>query len=271
MKYKLICLDLDGTLLDDKKQIPPSVKRSLQKAASLGIRIALVTARMPAGAELIEQELEIPCIKACCAGSYILWEDRCLHMQAIPVETMERIGREITQKHQIPLWIFHQKDWYVTGMDPYVEQEIRVIQYVPELTGLSDLSRRWKKEHTGPNKLLIAAGPALLKEIREEMAQMQLPGISAAYSSSSFLEISPLGADKGTALSNICNALGISEQETAAFGDQELDLPMIERAGMGIAMGNAIEVLKEKAELVTKTNNHSGVAYALEHYLLKAE
>ena len=54
-----------------------------------------------------------------------------------------------------------------------------------------------------------------------------------------------------------------------AFGDQELDIPMIEKAGTGIAMGNAIEELKEIADFVTKTNNESGIAFALERYLTK--
>ena len=59
--------------------------------------------------------------------------------------------------------------------------------------------------------------------------------------------------------------MGISREEVIAFGDQELDISMLEAAGMGVAMGNAIDELKEKADFVTKTNNEAGIAYALEH------
>ena len=65
----------------------------------------------------------------------------------------------------------------------------------------------------------------------------------------------------------ICRNLQIDLKDTVAFGDQELDLPMILAAGTGIAMGNAIPLLKEKADFVTKSNNEAGVAYALERYL----
>jgi len=63
--------------------------------------------------------------------------------------------------------------------------------------------------------------------------------------------------------------MNINLEETIAFGDQELDIPMLEKAGFGIAMGNAIEEVKTKADFVTKTNNEAGIAYALEHFLMK--
>lgn len=72
---------------------------------------------------------------------------------------------------------------------------------------------------------------------------------------------------KGVALSSICQELNISKEETIAFGDQELDITMIEEAGLGIAMGNAIKELKDKADFITKSNNEAGIAYALEKYL----
>ena len=91
--------------------------------------------------------------------------------------------------------------------------------------------------------------------------------MDAACSAESYLEIFPKGMDKGKALGIICRKLGIKKEETIAFGDEELDIPMIEAAGTGVAMGNAIEALKAKADFVTKTNNEAGIAVALEYYL----
>ena len=69
MKYSLICTDIDGTLLDQNKVLLPQVKEALKKEADKGVKIALVSGRMPAGVELIEQELGISCVKVCHAGS----------------------------------------------------------------------------------------------------------------------------------------------------------------------------------------------------------
>ena len=91
--------------------------------------------------------------------------------------------------------------------------------------------------------------------------------MEAARSADMYLEIYPKGMNKGRALNIICEKLNIDSSQAIAFGDQELDIPMIEAAGLGVAMGNAIEELKEKADYVTGTNNEAGIAQALGRYL----
>ena len=81
MRWKLICLDVDGTLLDDRKIILPEVKMALRKAAEGGVYVALASGRMPAALLPIERELGISCIKACNAGAYILRGDQCIGEQ----------------------------------------------------------------------------------------------------------------------------------------------------------------------------------------------
>ena len=73
--------------------------------------------------------------------------------------------------------------------------------------------------------------------------------------------------NKGAALRMICEKKEIRKEHTIAFGDQEPDIPMLEAAGAAIAMGNAIETLKERADFVTRTNNEAGIAYAVRQYL----
>lgn len=267
MKYKLICLDVDGTLLDDEKKIPTAVKKSLRKAHEIGVQIALVTGRLPAGAEIVEKELAFPCIKACSAGTYILLGDECIHMDYLLPSVMQKIYQEFAVKNSLPLWIFRGRKWYVTDVDSYVEQEIKIIHYKPEIVNVDRLARQWEEEGAGPNKLLIGADPQTISRILKEMEEMGLPQIDMARSADTYLEIFPKGVTKGEAMISICEKLDISLEETIAFGDQELDIPMIEKAGMGVAMGNAIEELKELADFVTKTNNDGGIAWVLEHYL----
>lgn len=267
MKYKLICVDIDGTLLDDNKQIPPRAKESLKRARDMGIEIALISGRMPAGLDSVEKELGFSCIKACNAGTYILRNHKCIAAEYFPAAVMLDIYQQFAEKYHIPLWIFREEKWVVTGMDHRVQDEIDIIRYIPEVVDARLLAEQWERNGIGPNKVLISADPAEIQQIYKELKARNFDAIDMACSAANFLEIYPRGMTKGRSLELICKELGITPEETIAFGDQELDIPMIEAAGIGIAMGNAISELKEKAVFVTKTNNDAGIADALEHYL----
>ena len=179
---------------------------------------------------------------------------------------MEKIY-DIIMKYSVPLWIFRHRQWMVTGMDDIVQYEIDLVHYIPEIVELHELSGKWRMEQTGPNKVLVGANSLIIGQLYEELRNKKFEDVDMALSSENYLEIFPKGMNKGKALHLICKSEGIREEETIAFGDQELDIPMIEAAGVGIAMGNAIEELKAKADFITKTNNEAGIAYALEQYL----
>lgn len=267
MKYKLICVDLDGTLLDDEKKIPKRAKDSLKKASKKGIHIALVTGRMVSATTPIEKELGISCIKACSAGTYILNGAECIYAEYLTCKTMLQVYRKYALPNHIPLWIYREDEWFVTAVDEYVQNEIDTVDIRPIITEMEDLAEKWEQERTGPSKVLFGAPKETIGRIASQMKQDQELDADSACSAEFFLEISPKGMTKGKALSKICEKLHIKKEETIAFGDQELDIPMLMEAGVGIAMGNAIPELKEIADYITKSNNESGIADGLEHYL----
>lgn len=269
MKYKLLCIDIDGTLLDDNKKILPQTKSCLRAAYDQGIRIALASGRMPAGVDIIEKELGIECIKICNAGTYIFMGETCIGSQHMSNTVMKEVWQKITQTYNVPLWIFQERDWFVTGIDAYVEREMKIIPYRPKVVNAGILADKWDQEGKRPNKLLVAAKPDMIQAIYRKMEAQAWHEVDMARSADFFLEIFPRDVNKGTALDTICKKLDINPKETIAIGDQELDIPMIEAAGVGIAMGNAITQLKEKADFVTASNNESGIACALERYLIK--
>lgn len=267
MRWKLICVDIDGTLLDDRKRLPQDAADSLRKAAETGIAVALISGRMPAAVEMIEKELGFPCIKACSAGTYILMGDRCISAAYLPISVMEEIDREIAKERGVPLWIYREREWYVTKMDDVVRRETEIIGRNPIVADAGQLARQWRQEGKGPNKLLFGAGEETIRQIVRQLREKNQGQADFACSAPTYLEIYPKGVHKGQALRAICRELGIREEETIAFGDQELDIPMIEAAGAGVAMGNAIPALKERADFITKTNNEGGIAFGLEHFL----
>ena len=271
MKYELICIDIDGTLLDNEKKLHDKVRESVCRAHGEGAVIVLGSARLPGGVELIEKALGIGCIRICNAGAYILSGGRCILNRHLRAEDMETIWEKYAEKNGLNMWIFFDRDWYVTGMDPFIEKEIPAIGCQPGMARVSELAEIWKREATGPSKLLIAAQPEEVERIRTEFLEEKARGMwsrtAIAKSSDFFLEFFPEGVDKGSALRAICDSLGIPPEKTAAIGDQEMDLPMIRTAGLGIAMGNAAECLKEAADYVTRSNEEDGVAYAIDYIL----
>ena len=275
MNYQLICLDLDGTLLDDQKKILPRARESVKQAAEQGIKIALVSGRMPlpqrnrqkrrpfyrfvtCAVDPIEEELGISCIKACNAGTYILKDGQCISSEYLLADTMKRIYEEIAERYQMPLWIFRHNRWFVTGSDRYVEKESEIIHHRPEFADVEELAAEWAKEGTGPNKLVLAASPDEITEIYNVIAAQNRTDLDMARSADTFLEIFPKGVTKGTALKAICQSLDVKPENVIAFGDHELDVPMIEAAGVGIAMGNAIDELKAKVDFATTPSRTTG-------------
>lgn len=145
-----------------------------------------------------------------------------------------------------------------------MEEEETLIHYGAETVDVEILARKWEIEHTGPNKVLVGTEPLLVQEIYGILRSRK--DADMACSSENFLEIFPRGMNKGKALRLICGEEGVDVRETMAFGDQELDIPMLEEAGIAVAMGNGIAEIKRRADFITKTNNESGIAHALEHY-----
>ena len=121
---------------------------------------------------------------------------------------------------------------------------------------------------TGIVKCIIAGDPTLLPALEVEM-QETLKGKAEAFRSEPFfLEIVPMGIDKAKGLSILLDKIGMKREELIAFGDGYNDTPMLQFAGMGVAMGNAAEEIKKAADMVTWSNNDDGVAIALENLIL---
>lgn len=267
-RYKLICMDLDGTLLDEQKRVSPKAKECLKKAREMGVQIALLSGRMPLAIEMIEEQIGFSCIKASSAGTYILMDGKCISSQTLLPKIVLEIYYNYAKKHGIPLWVYQDTRWFVTEVDSYVKHEIQLIHYEPEVVDIHILAKQWEKDCAGPNKILLGAEETVIQQLKEELEAANLPGINFAKSSEVYLEIYPEGADKGSAVLTICDVLGITPQEVIAFGDQELDVPMLKVSGLGVAMGNAPMHVKAAADVVTRSNEEDGVALALEKYVL---
>ena len=243
-------------------------KADLKKARDMGIDIALVSGRMIHAIEVVERQLEFSCIKASAAGTYIMMDGECISDSTMKLEYMLKLYEEIAVKYDIPLWIYRGTRWYVTEINHYVIRESNIIGYMPIEVDIYSLAKQWKMQGLEPNKILFSADAGVIDQIKGEMEKYQSLEVDFARSDDLYLEVFPKGANKGRAVESICNALNIDINRTIAFGDQELDIPMLQTAAFGVAMDNSPEQVKEVADAVTRSNDEDGIAYALEKYVL---
>lgn len=267
-KYELICMDLDGTLLDEKKLVSVRAKKNLTRAAEMGIHIALLSGRMPHAIEIVEEQIGLSCIKGSAAGTYVVLDGRCLCDRTMSTEDMLFMYEAFARKYAIPLWVYKGTKWYVTSVDWYVERESGLIGLEPTIIDIYALKEEWDRQGTGPNKILFGASAEMVQEIKAELEKTEMDSLDFARSDTLYLEVFPKGVNKGSAITAICEALQIDPGKTIAFGDQELDIPMFEHAAFGVAMANSPEHVKKFADTVTLSNEEDGVAIALEQYVL---
>ncbi|HEY5524911.1 MAG TPA: Cof-type HAD-IIB family hydrolase, partial [Clostridium sp.] len=229
------------------------------------IPVILVSARMPKGIKFLQRELEIDQPIICYSGALILDKDgKMLSKEFINVLDFEEIYKLVV-KYNIHISLYKDDEWYIEEMDCWAKQESEITNIIPEITDFNELIGLWKKEGTGPNKILCMASPDKIILLKENIKASDL---NIYPSKPTYLEIMPTNASKTSAINCLQKKFDIKKAEIIAMGDNYNDIDMLEYAGLGIAMGNAPEDVKKHANDVTLTNDEDGVAEALKKYVI---
>ncbi|MBA4531649.1 Cof-type HAD-IIB family hydrolase [Brevibacillus halotolerans] len=265
--YRMIVLDLDDTLLQDDHTISTRTKIALMKAQEAGVKVVLASGRPTYAMTHIAEELELAKY-----GSFILsfngakiinWKTKEeLFSSTLPVQTVHELY-DISKKEQVGILSYDGDDIVAETVTAYTQKE-------SEITGMNIKEvGSFKQAITRPVvKVLMVDDPTKLA-IVEKKLQKQLEGqLSVMRSKPFFLEFTEAGVDKGTSLHQLIHKLGIEQAEVIAIGDSYNDLAMINFAGLGVAMGNAPDDIKEIADYVTDTNMNHGVAKVVETFIL---
>lgn len=274
MKIKLIATDLDGTFLDDNKQIPIDNKQVISECAARGIRIVPATGRTIPG---IPQELkELPGVRYVIATNGALvadlkenkWIYTCRLSAALAVSVMEaaRACEDDIMFDAYVDGVGYTMPCFYDHIDRYVSSEtvrglIRKTRKV-----VPDSIEFIKEKGCEVDKINLFFRN---KESRDRMRQRltRFADIIVTSSISENLEINARGANKGEALLRLAEHLGIRMEETMAFGDGENDCTMLKMAGIGVAMSNGAEAAKGAADHITASNNEAGVAKAIGKFI----
>ena len=264
MNCKIIAMDLDGTLNNDEKLITPRTREALMKAQEQGIRLVLASARPTPGLYKESRILELSShggILMAYNGGRIsdAATGNTLFETCMPQELAIQVLRHLKQFPVTPI-LDDGRQFYVEDRNGYkVEYECRNNQMTcTEVENLADFL------DFSPIKILMSGREEELPSLIEKIARPFQDRLTVVMTAPFYLEVIPKEIHKGQGLEEVCRVLGVSLEETVAFGDAQNDIPMIQAAGVGVAMGNACPELKEAADRVTLTNNEDGIARALE-------
>ena len=244
MQYKVLALDLDGTLTNNAKVITPRTKAALQAAADRGVRIVLASGRPTVGIEPLAKELELDrrggCILSYNGGKIIDCKTgETLVQHEFPPELIDPVCTFARYWNVMPLTYDAKGIVTEDAANPYVGEEAR-INKIPDMPHV------------------------------EELMQQKFAGKLSIYRSAPFfIETMPLGVEKSASLALLLKNMGLGPENLMACGDGWNDLPMIRYAGMGVAMGNAVPEVKQAAKYVTADNEHDGVGLAVEKFILE--
>lgn len=269
--YKLLVLDLDGTLTNKKKEITPHTLQVLKEAQQKGLKIVLASGRPTYGIVPLAEQLELKHF-----GGYIMAFNGGLILDCATGET---IYQNFLDPSVYP-YLYEKgntKDFKILSYkDEYIVSEDIANEYVAYEARLNKMPLMQVENFldviTFPEpKCLIVGNPEILKDLEVEMREKLQNCMSVYRSEPFFLELLPLGIDKAKCLEKLLERMQIDRKNVIACGDGFNDLSMIEFAGLGVAMANAQQVVKNAADYITLSNEEDGVAAVVEKFFFKKE
>ena len=261
--YSLVFLDIDGTLLDSSLSISPNTKRLLNRLEKRGVPVVLCSARNPAGIDLVERQADLHGPIVCYVGSLILDRDRSILADTgIPAETAVRFKRYVDREFpEIVASTYLYDVWLVDdAANPLIRRDAEILRCQPLAGDLASAAKAMSHVH----KLLCVGPPAEILKLQRQAAE-KFPEVQCLCSGAEYLEILTQGVSKRTAVEFLLRYYQVDRKAAAACGDHAVDLEMLRYAGLGIAMGNAPEAVKQAADRVTASNDEEGVYIALKN------
>jgi len=267
LPYKMIVLDLDDTLLNDDHIISQKNKDALMTAQELGVKLVLASGRPTNGMLAIAKELQLDKY-----GSFILSYNgsKIIHADTheeifnstISKDMVHRLY-DLSKREGVSILTYKNETILIEETNEYADIEANI-------TGLPlNLVEKFKDSVTEPVvKAMMLGHPDNLVDVEQVLAKEVGSEVSVFRSKPFFLEFTALNVTKGTSLHQLTEKLGITREEVIAVGDSYNDITMLEFAGLGVAMGNAPDAIKEIANHVTETNNNDGVAKVVEDFIL---
>lgn len=283
-RFKLIAIDIDGTLITSNYFISPRTLRALRAAMNAGIKVTIATGRFYKSSLRIARSLPINAPLICNDGAQIVDIHSGSHVffKPLPMDVACRVLSLCSNYETLRVQIFMkdhkvfagryfrvgQISWFLRrkhhlrGFINYLKDFV----FVP-VKNAGDFEGAKCAMKNPPAKIVICGEPNEMEDFKKRVLDELKDKIFMTTAIKNCVDILDGSVSKAKGIEVLAQRLGIKRQEIMAIGDNINDLPMLEYAGLGVAMGNAPEVVKERADIVTAGNNEDGIALLLEKVL----
>lgn len=253
---KAVFFDIDGTLVSFHTHcVPESAEMAIRRLQEQGIKVFIATGRhMKVINNLGNLEFDgyITLNGSCC----YIGRDKVIYERTIPQDTIRKLIRYQADEEDFPCVFVREQDMFINYTNARTDEVFRLLNF--------------------PEPLVCDSREALRKEVlqliaffaadQEDRIMQALPGCEATRWNALFTDVVPAGGSKRVGMEKILAYYHIFPEECIAFGDGGNDIPMLQYAGVGVAMGNAREEVRRQADFVTRSVDEDGVAYALKHF-----
>lgn len=274
MAYKLIAIDMDGTLLNTQDKISERNKKALLKAMNNGIHVVIATGRIYKSALYYYKDLGLNSPIIACNGAVISSSNGEIIFEKLIDSSSLKELIQLAEENDM-YYHFYDKDkfYYKTTKEEfsnyyryyeenYIKQDIELVSFKSPWDIVDPNSSKYYKA------VFIDDDIDRLLDFRSKLKDIK--GISVSKSWHNNIEVMNKEVSKGNAVKFLMDALNIDSSQVIAIGDNENDVSMFKVAGLSIAMANGDEIAKKQAHVITASNDEDGVAQAIERYVFKS-
>lgn len=262
--YRLVAADLDGTLRAEREPFSPRVLAAIQRAQDGGVHVVMATGRMYLTALPFARELGLRSPIVCDQGATIReWETNAvLFKETLPVHLARQI--HAWAPDDLSVVVCMADSFYAPRHTDYVKRFVG--EYHDHLHIVPDLAQSLDQD---PEKIVFVNDIPVTSRLLVELSDCFGKHAQVVQSYAHYVEITHPGVSKGKAVEWLAQRWGIAREQVIAIGDQDNDRSMIEWAGLGVAIGNAVESVKAIANYIAPSASEDGVADVIERFVLK--
>ena len=261
---RLVLSDVDGTLLTTDKRLTDATVRAVARLRDADIHFAVTSGRPPRGLAMLVEPLALTTPLAGFNGGLIVDASMATLRELIIDDVLVTPIVDTMRDHGLSVWLYQGTNWFVLDRQgAHVEREARACHFSPDqVTSLTTIRGDIVKV------VGVSDEPALIDRARTDVLDVTDGAVSATSSQSYYLDVTHPDANKGRVVDFLERTYGIGAFAIAVIGDMENDLLMFDRAGLRIAVGNASDEVKSRADFVSTNNDDDGFAYAIENFVL---
>jgi len=262
--YKIVFVDIDGTLIKKDQTVSPETVTTVQRLLAKGIPVILVSARQPDAMSAVSQMIGTtsqPIVSM--NGSFILMDNQPVFQSVIDLDWVRRLHGHSPEEGS-GLVYYVQREWSAESPSKWTEYEQKKTPVEIRIDTFRNLLQDWSVAQTAPNKIMYMGEEVFVQELQKKLSHSFGDLLNIYPSKPTYLEITKKDASKENAIRFLIERMGIDRSEVIAIGDNFNDYEMIRYAGLGVAMGNAPQEVRQIADLVTDTNEQDGVRKVLD-------